>query len=109
MTDGGSLQLETSQETIEAQMPYQGKVQPPASGLTHWAYSLVIEGMDPSVPYKVVLSDASSGEEVASAETTDGIVSIEGELAEVVHELHIESAKPNSFRAICTQTYGYRQ
>ena len=107
--DSGSLRLDTSQETIEGTAPYRGEVLPPASAMSHWAYSLVIEGKDPSVPYRVTLLDPSTGEQVAADQTTDGIASIEAELREQTYELQIEPEQPVAFRAICTQTYGYRE
>jgi hypothetical protein len=110
--DSGSLRLDTSQETIEGTAPYRGEVLPPASAMSHWAYSLVIEGKDPSVSYRVILLDPSTGEQVAADQadqTTDGIASIEAELHEQTYELQIESEQSVAFRAICTQTYGYRE
>lgn len=107
--DGGSLKLDTKQETIEGTAPYQAEVEPPASALAQWAYSLVVEGLDRSIPYSVVLIDPLRGEEVASAQTTDGIASIEAELREQTYDLRILSEQPLDFRAICTQTYGYRE
>jgi hypothetical protein len=104
----GSLKLDSIQETIEAIAPYQSDVSPPASRLSHWAYSLVTEAKDKSIPYSIVLVDPVKGEEVASDSTTDGIASIEAELREQTYELRIDCEQALDFRAICTQTYGYR-
>jgi hypothetical protein len=104
----GSLKLDTIQETIEAIAPYKGEVVPPVSRLSHWAYSLVTEAEDKSIPYSLALIDAETGEVVVSDSTTDGIASIEAELSEQTYELRIDCEQALAFRAICTQTYGYR-
>ncbi len=104
----GSLKLDSLQETFEGQAPYTAQVEPPVPTLSQWAYSLVVEGKDRSVPYRLVLFDPLKGEAVAEDETTDGIASVEAELREQVYELRIETDRPLEFRAICTQTYGYR-
>jgi hypothetical protein len=106
---GGSLKLDSAQETFEGTTTYVGSVQPPATGLTQWAYSLVIQGLDPTIPFSVRLRDPRSGREVAFGDTTDGIASVESVLQEQTYELRIEADQPLSFRAICTQTYGYRE
>jgi hypothetical protein len=106
---GGSLQLGSSQETFEGATTHVDSVQPPVPRLTQWAYSLVVQGQDPSVPFTVKLRDPSSGSEIVSADTTDGIASIEAVLEEQTYELRIVADQPLSFLAICTQTYGYRE
>lgn len=105
--DGGGLNLDSSQETFEGTMPYRGPVKPPVPGLVQWAYSLVVEGLDHAVPFTVTLVD-SKGTPVASSQSEEGVASIEGELREQSYELCIEGAQPLAFRAICSQTYGYR-
>jgi len=105
--DGGGLNLDSSQETFEGMMPYRGPISPPAPGLVQWAYSLVVEGLDHSVPFAVTLVD-SKGIQVASGQSEEGVASIEAELREQSYELGIEGAQPIAFRAICSQTYGYR-
>jgi hypothetical protein len=106
--DSGGLNLDSSQETFEGTLPYSGVVTPPVPGLVQWAYSLVVEGMDHSVAFSVTLLN-SKGEKVTSDQAVEGIASIEGALAEQTYELRIDGARPISFRAIRTQTYGYRQ
>lgn len=107
--NGGTLKLDTSQETIEDTMNYEDVVRPPVEGLTQWAYSLVVEGEDHAVHFKVELLDAASGEEVVAAEAIDGIASIEAELQEKNYQLRMKANRALPFRAICTQTYGYRE
>ncbi len=105
---GGAFTLDSSQETFEGTTPYQGQVLPPAAGLVQWAYSLVVEGMDHTVPFSVTLFD-SQGAEITSDQAVEGVASIEGELREQAYALRIEGKRPLAFRAICTQTYGYHQ
>jgi len=105
----GSFKLDSTQETFEATTPYQSEVRPPAPRLTQWAYSLVVEGKDPAVPFTLVLRDPVLDEQIASDRTTDGIASIEAALQDQVYELRVEAEQPLSFRAICTQTYGYHE
>lgn len=107
--DGGMLKLDTAQETFEGIMPYQREVPPPVTGLTQWAYSLVIEGGDHAVPFRVKLFDPRTGEEMAGADADEGIASIEVELREGIYQLAMEVQHELPFRAICTQTYGYRE
>ncbi len=107
-SESSGLCLDSSQETFEGTLPFQGAVTPPAAGLVQWAYSLVVEGLDHSVPFTVTLLNVR-GEHVASDQAIEGVASIETALAEQTYELRIEGDRAISFRAICTQTYGYRQ
>lgn len=107
VANGGTFHLDSSQETFEGQTPFRREVLPPAAGLVQWAYSLVVQGGEATQPFSVILLDAR-GQRVASGEAEEGIASLEVELREQPYELRIESARPIAFRAICTQTYGYR-
>lgn len=107
VANGGTFHLDSSQETFEGQTPFCREVLPPAAGLVQWAYSLVVQGTEAAQPFSVILLDAR-GQRVASGEAEEGIASLEAELREQPYELRIESARPIAFRAICTQTYGYR-
>ena len=105
--EGGGLSLDTSQQRFEGTMPYRAAVSPPAARLVQWAYSLVVEALEHAVAFTVTLRDAK-GQRVALAQSDEGVASIELELREQTYELDIESTEPAAFRAICTQTYGYR-
>jgi hypothetical protein len=107
-SDGGGLVLDSAQDTFEGTMPYQDQVTPPVPGLVQWAYSLVVQSLEGEAAFEVTLSDPQ-GEKVAVAQAIEGVASIEGELRQQNYDLHIAGQKPMPFRAICTQTYGYRQ
>ena len=107
-SDGGGLILDSTQDTFEGTIPYQGQVPPPAPGLVQWAFSLVVQSLEGEVPFSVTLLDAR-GEKVTADQAIEGVASIEAELRQQNYELRIEGEKPVAFRAIRSQTYGYRQ
>lgn len=107
-SDGGGLVLDTIQDTVEGTMPFREQVMPPAAGLVQWAYSLVVQGLEGEAPFTVTLLDAA-GEQVAADQAIEGVASIEGALGQQTYDLRIEGARPMAFRAIRSQTYGYRQ
>ena len=107
-SDGGGLVLDSAQDTFEGTMPFQEQVSPPVPGLVQWAYSLVVQSLEGEAPFKVTLRDAQ-GEEVAADQAVEGVASIEGELRQQKYDLSIVAEQPMAFRAIRTQTYGYRQ
>jgi hypothetical protein len=106
--DGGELILDSAQDTFEGSMPFRDQVTPPAFGLVQWAYSLVVQGLEGEAPFTVTLLDAH-GEKIASDQAVEGVASIEGALLQQNYELRIEGERPMPFRAIRSQTYGYRQ
>jgi hypothetical protein len=110
MAAGGSgeLMLDSTQDTFEGTMPFRGQVAPPVPGLVHWAYSVVVEGLQHDVPFSVTLCNAQ-GDRISSDQAVDGVASIEGDLRQQTYELRIEGERPIAFRAIRSQTYGYRQ
>lgn len=107
-SDGGGLILDSAQDTFEGTMPFREQVIPPMPGLVQWAYSLVVQGLEGDVPFTVTLLDAQ-GEKVAADQAVEGVASIESELRQRNYELRIEGDRPIAFRAIRSQTYGYRQ
>jgi hypothetical protein len=106
--DGGGLILDSSQDTFEGTMPYHAQVTPPMPGLVQWAYSLVVQALESDVAFSVTLLEAQ-GSRVAADQAVDGVASIEGDLRQQNYELRVEGEKPIAFRAIRSQTYGYRQ
>jgi hypothetical protein len=107
-SDGGGLILDSAQDTFEGTMPFHDQVTPPVPGLVQWAYSLVVQSLEGEAPFTVTLLDAR-GEQVAADQSLEGVASIEGELRQQTYDLHIVGEKPTTFRAIRSQTYGYRQ
>lgn len=105
---GGALLLDSTQDTFEGTMPFRGQVTPPVAGLVHWAYSVVVEGLEHDVPFSVTLLNAQ-GDRVAMDQAVGGVAAIEGDLRQQIYELRIEGVRPIAFRAIRSQTYGYRQ
>jgi|YelNatPaOPRAMG01_1025707.scaffolds.fasta_scaffold125880_2 hypothetical protein len=101
-----SLVLDSREETIAGTTPFSQIVRPPAERLVQWAYSLVVQ-TEPPGRVTLSLRDPVLNQAVAVDRSEDGIASIEATLAEHPYELRIESEQPLSFRAICTQTYGY--
>ena len=107
-SDGGELLLDSAQDTFEGTMPFRDQVIPPMPGLVQWAYSLVVQGLESEAPFTVTLLDAQ-GEQVAADQSVEGVAGIEGDLHQESYQLCIEGAQPLAFRAIRSQTYGYRQ